>query len=123
MVALVPFPNLRTTTTTTTTTTIVVVVQAVLDCPAGPTHSRLVEHGSGDCQLWGPNESEYDCCVLCNESNSIAAQYIPPGGREPFGGFIHNDATCCCYSVGEISIGDDGLNGSIFYLQPFKDRQ
>ena len=111
VIALVAFPGLWTTTT-------VVVVHAFLDCPDGPTtFPHIVEHGEGTCYWWGPDESPYECCALCNELNSIIAEYLPPEQIDPFLGNVRNSASCCCYSSGFIVQGDS-VNGSVYYIEP-----
>ena len=95
----------------------ITVVRAYLNCPDGPTSTRHIDDGVGTCHLWGPHESAYDCCVLCNEANSIASQYLRPGEKVPLGGFIHNSATCCCYSGGHV-VDRIGGRGDVYYLQP-----
>ena len=100
-------------------TTTIVVVHAFLDCPGGPTTFRhIIEDGEGSCHTWGPDESPYDCCVLCNELNSIASQYLPPERMDPFDGYVRNSASCCCYARGFIVHQGDSVDGSVYYIQP-----
>ena len=80
----------------------------ILRCEDVPTSSRHIENGSGTCLVWGPKDSDYGCCLLCNEADSMSSQYIPPGGKDPFNGDVYNDASCCCYYAGVFVEGDDG---------------
>ena len=100
---------------------VVVVVHAKINCPNGPTSSHHIKNGVGTCLVWGPLETGSDCRFLCDESQSIAAQYYPPGANDPFNGYVHNSAICCCYSGGYIAQGSDnshGRNGTELYLDP-----
>ena len=94
---------------TTKSCGVVVLVHAMyIQCKKGPTISHHMEKGSRLCLLWGPDESPYECCVLCNNDKSIASQYIPPGYKDSFTGSIYNDAACCCYDKGRLVKGGDG---------------
>ena len=108
VVVLVPFHRPRT----------IVVVNAFLDCEGGPATFRHVAYGEGVCHLFGPGESAYLCCRLCNQvnPNSIASEYLPPGGKDPFLGSSHNDALCCCYYGGFVFEGRGG-NSSVYYME------
>ena len=117
----VPVPELWTTTTRTRTTTMIGMVHAFLRCQDGPTETQHIMNGIGTCLVFGPDESAYDCCKLCNEANSIAGQYMPPGGKDAFTGFVHNSAACCCFTGGYIEKGPDqraGVNGTVYYMEP-----
>lgn len=96
----------------------VVVVNAFVDCENGKTTFRRIDYGEGLCHLFGPSESSYQCCRLCNQvnPNSIAAQYLHPGGKDPFTLQTHTDALCCCY-IGGFLVEGSGVENSVYYME------
>ena len=107
IVALVDFACLR--------TIDVVHASMKLKCEDQPPTSYYIKDGMGNCFLWGPDESPYDCCVFCDEAKSIASQYVRAGEVVPLGGFVHNSPICFCYQGGRIIEGD-GV-GSVYIME------
>ena len=88
------------------------VVRAVNNCEGEPTVDRYIRHGSGvgDCYLWGPIETDYECCLLCKQEfdvSLVASRILRPGGWDPFGSETVNGIKCCCYAGGEVQHGTD----------------
>ena len=78
-------------------------------CEKEPTTTRHVIYGAGSCLPWTPPDDQYTCCFFCNILDySIAAQFILPGGYDPFNGNRYNEGACCCYTSGRIIDGGDG---------------
>ena len=86
---------------------------SALNCNAQTT-GKHIEIGDGACYPWGPDESDYECCLFCKKSTDRrAAQLIYPGEFHPFTRADVNGVECCCYRLGDIKNGGDG---TVYYF-------
>ena len=90
-------------------------VKAANKCGGRPSYDRHIRFGTGrgKCFLWGPGESDVECCIFCSRrteegTSFLASQTVPPAGREPFINVIVNEKSCCCFTQGDVVHGTDG---------------
>ena len=87
--------------------------EANFDCNGVPTSVRYIKRGTGkgDCFIWGPMETDYQCCLFCKQRKGqaalLASQLVEPGFLDPFLNYTVRSDRCCCYTKGDIVEGSD----------------
>ena len=97
------------------------IILAVVDvqatrCRGIPWKDRHIRYQTGEyeCYLWGPTDTEWECCIFCLQTDkTFAAQLIDSGKWMPDHTSTARGQQCCCYAFGEVI---DGSDGTLYYF-------